>query len=320
MIARAADESAAAWPAWLEPLVACPACGGDVLRRDDALACVSGHRVPIVDGVARFTPRSSYADSFGFEWTRFSTEQLDRDDRRESEEALAEKTGLGPGDVAGKTVLDAGCGMGRFSDVLARWGARVVGADLTRAVDAAARNVPDRDAAAFVQADLRRLPFRPGSFDVVMSIGVLHHTPRTRTAFERLAPLVRPGGVLAVWVYSRTLQVALLGGELIRPITRRMGPERLLSVVETVTPRMWSLKQRMPGPSSRIVDAVLPTSNHPDPRWRALDTFDWYSPRYQWKHTYAEVERWFRSVGFVDIRRLPVPVSVRGTAPGGRAR
>jgi hypothetical protein len=58
---------------------------------------------------------------------------------------------------------------------------------------------------------------------------------------------------------------------------------------------------------------ALPTSLNPDPEWRWLDTFDWYSPRYQWKHTYEEVERWFEEAGLHQIERGPFAVSVRGT-------
>ena len=54
---------------------------------------------------------------------------------------------------------------------------------------------------------------------------------------------------------------------------------------------------------------------HPDPEWRVLDTFDWYSPRYQWKHTYPEVQRWFEEAGLEDVARLPRPVAVRGKKP-----
>ena len=308
------DPSVRGWASWLEPLLACPTCNGDLRRSGGTLACSSGHTVPIVGEIARFTPPTSYADSFGFEWTTFATEQLDDDDRHESEEALTAKTGLTEADVRDRLVLDAGCGKGRFADVLARWGARVIGADLSRAVESAAANVRDRHHAAFVQADLRALPFRPRSFDVIVSVGVLHHTPSTYGTLRRLVPLLKPGGTCAIWVYSRTLQVQI-GSELLRPVTRRLAPDRLLGLIEVVVPRMWSLKQRF-GRAGPFIDAILPTSNHPDPRWRVLDTFDWYSPRYQWKHTYAEVERWFRTLGFRDVRRLQIPVSVRGTAPG----
>ena len=78
----------------------------------------------------------TYTDSFGYQWTTFRKTQLDDADRAESEETFALKTGLRPADVEGRTVLDVGCGMGRFADVVARWGAaEVVGMDMSRAVE-----------------------------------------------------------------------------------------------------------------------------------------------------------------------------------------
>jgi hypothetical protein len=51
---------------------------------------------------------------------------------------------------------------------------------------------------------------------------------------------------------------------------------------------------------------------HDDPQWRVLDTFDWYSPWYQSKHTYEEVFRWFEDAGLEDLRVILQPISVSG--------
>jgi hypothetical protein len=51
---------------------------------------------------------------------------------------------------------------------------------------------------------------------------------------------------------------------------------------------------------------------HPNWRWRWLDTFDWYTPKYQWKLLYPEVIRWFRANGFLDITVFDIPIQMRG--------
>ncbi|HEX6030465.1 MAG TPA: methyltransferase domain-containing protein, partial [Tepidiformaceae bacterium] len=199
-------------PRLLELLV-CPACKGQLTLRADAasggeiqtgtLACgACSASYPILRGIPRFVGQDAYAESFGDEWHRFRTVQLDSaNGTTESQDSITLNTGLRAEDVRGRLVLDAGVGAGRYAEVMARWGAEVVGIDLTRAVDAAAENLRRRQSVHLVQADIFALPFREEIFDLAYSIGVLHHTPDTAAAFRRVAAMVKKGGQLAVYVY-----------------------------------------------------------------------------------------------------------------------
>ena len=107
----------------------------------------------------------------------------------------------------GKRVLDAGCGIGRHAYYAATYGAsEVVALDLSGAVETARRNLESFDNVDVVQGDLLRPPFRTaaqgGGFDLVYSIGVLHHLPDPHAGFRKLVEYVRPGGTIAVWVYG----------------------------------------------------------------------------------------------------------------------
>ncbi len=68
-----------------------------------------------------------------------------------------------------------------------------------------------------------------------------------------------------------------------------------------------------------MTKVLVPTSLHHTPEWRWLDTFDWYAPKYQWKHSFEEVERWFQDAGLLSIRRGTFPVSVTGQRAAVRA-
>src|SRR4030095_7319005 len=61
----------------------------------------------------------------------------------------------------------------------------------------------------FVETDLQRPGLKGGSFDVVYSSGVLHHTPNPRTSFARLAQLARPGGTIVLGVYNTFARLPL---------------------------------------------------------------------------------------------------------------
>jgi uncharacterized protein YbaR (Trm112 family) len=301
-------------------LLVCPACKGTLdLRSDQAdgentvtgtLACPPCRAsYPIVAGIPRFVSRDGYAESFGDEWHRFRTVQLDSaNGTRESEVGFALKTGLKRGDVTGRLVLDAGAGAGRYADVMGRWGAEVVAIDLTRAIDAAAENLRSQPSVHLVQADIFALPFRDETFDVAYSIGVLHHTPDTAGAFRRVAATVKKGGQLAVYIYLAG-GLARYFSDAFRVITTRL-PRPIVYYGSAVAVPLYFL-HRLPV-IGRVSQALLPTNTHPEWRWRWLDTFDWYTPRYQWKHRYPEVLNWFRETGFSDLYVADEPICVRG--------
>jgi ubiquinone/menaquinone biosynthesis C-methylase UbiE len=288
----------------------CVTCGRAPLERmPDGWRCPCGARFPLTAGVARFVSSEHYADSFGYQWNTFATAQLDSaNGTTRSREAFHLKTGIDPAGLRGARVLDAGCGMGRFAEVCAAAGAEVHAVDLSRAVDAAAANLRRFSLASFYQSDIMNLPFVDGTFDLVYSIGVLHHTPDTRRAFLALTRLVKPGGAIAIWVYATRLKL-MVGGELLRLLTPRMPKTMLMNASRVAIPLYRVHRLPVVG---RLTTVLFPTSMDPDPEWRWLDTFDWYAPRYQWKHSYAEVESWFREAGLTDLTRQAFPVSVRG--------
>jgi SAM-dependent methyltransferase len=305
--------AAATDPPWLEELLADPRTGASLHLADTGAHAGERLVAPRVRGVLRFVDSDSYAQSFGREWNWFAQTQLDRpaEGRTESRETFAAKTGLTPQDLEGKNVLDVGCGMGRFAEVAASHGANVLGVDLSAAVDAASENLGGRPNTAFLQADVFDLPLRQESFDLIYSIGVLHHTPDTRAAFLRLPQLLRPGGRIAIWVYTSERRIGYLASDLYRRFTARMDEERLLKLCRLAAPLGALYRTRL----GRYLSPLLPVSHHPDPEWRVLDTFDWYAPKYQWKHRWPEVEDWLREAGLEEIRRHGAPVAVSGRRP-----
>ena len=142
-----------------------------------SLECQCGQRYPIRDFIPRFVTDDAYVDNFSYEWTIHSKTQIDSRASSRSWTTFFEKTGITPESLRGKRVLDVGVGSGRFADVASKCGADVIGIDLSFSVDAARRTFESRDNVQLVQADVFRLPFRPGTFDFIYSIGVLHHTP-----------------------------------------------------------------------------------------------------------------------------------------------
>jgi len=104
---------------------------------------------------------------------------------------------------AGKRVLDAGCGRGRWSRSFLELGAEVTAVDfseaaLARTAEVCANNPRLRTR----RVDLLDIPPGIGDFDLVFSFGVLHHTGDTWRALENVARLVSPTGALVLYLYG----------------------------------------------------------------------------------------------------------------------
>jgi SAM-dependent methyltransferase len=306
----------------LQEILRCLSCGGK-LESDSSggFVCPGCKRAyPNVKGIARFVDTQHYAASFGFQWHRYQTTQLDNDEVREADRNFRIKTGLRPEELKGKLVLDVGCGMGRFAEVATRWGARVVGIDLSAAAEVAAKNLPDREFVA-LQADVFALPFAAESFDIIYSVGVLHHTPDCEAAVKALGKYLKPGGVLAVWLYSGYNKWYRFS-DFWRRYTHKMKPETLHGVLKVAVPVFYHLEgglRKVPVVGRAVAGAVhhvFPVNRQKDPEARMLDTFDWYSPKYQSKHTYEQVTRWYEAMGMEDMRVGECSIAMRGRKPG----
>ena len=174
----------------------------------------------------------------------------------------------------------------------------MVAADLSSAVTKASQLCSSLPDVLIVQADLLDLPLAPLSFDVVYSIGVLHHTPDPRRAFHEIARRVKPGGHLAVWLYRRNTPPQEWVNSGLRTLTTRM-PEQLLEPLCAALGGLGSVPVL-----KRTLNKLANFSNHPDWTLRVCDNFDWYAPRYQSHHSLDELKLWFTEEGFVDILEL----------------
>ena len=327
-----------------EGILRCQGCGGEY---------------PVIGGIPRFNPdaASDFPDffarngkhfqnpdfqdvarfqslhqetkrSFGYQWLRYRSTGSVAD----NEDHFYLRTNTKPGQLEGHLFFEAGCGMGRYIQVVgSNEGAEVVGLDLSLAANRARAENRDNPFVHVVQGNILEMPFRLASFDHTYSIGVLHHTPSTYEAFQSMVRLVKPGGRVSLWVYHvwRSQQMtglqgahAWLKGQIadgLRVVTVRMPMGLLHYLCYLGAPLGWIQIQINKQPSwvrAILSPLLLPAvSVHPEWRIRLLDTFDWYSPRYQWKHTVEEVAGWFRELGLTGIDTEGFAVTVRGRRP-----
>jgi SAM-dependent methyltransferase len=312
----------------LRALLRCPGCGGELTGTATELRCVRCAKAyPVVGGIPRFVPPENYASNFGFQWNRFRRTQLDSHTGVPvSRDRFARETGWSPQTLAGKCVLDVGCGAGRFAEVAVTAGARVVALDYSSAVDACRANLPQPNLQV-VQGDVYALPFAPGTFDYVYSLGVIQHTPDVERTVKALVAPLRPGGQLVVDVYAKTLKGWLHPRVWLRPVTTRMDAARLFRLVERLAPPLLRVSNGVGAVPvvGRHLRRLVPVANYSGQlplsaqqlaEWAVLDTYDWLAPRYDQPQSAETLRRWFHEAGLIDIDVFPSDhLTARGRKP-----
>jgi len=111
-----------------------------------------------------------------------------------------------PADLSGKVVLEIGSGGGAHAALFKRRGAKLVAVDITpeRVVSTSLKlGLVEEGAGVAFQADAESLPFVDGSFDIVYSNGVLHHSESTERCIDEVHRVLKPGGRAVLMLYSR---------------------------------------------------------------------------------------------------------------------
>lgn len=279
------------------------------------------HRYPVKAGIPRFVPSKNYADSFGYQWNKYARLQLDSCNGTSfSRDRFFSITGWSPSELSGRKVLDVGCGAGRFAEIALAAGAEVTAMDLSQAVEACKANLGSSPHLEVVQASIYEMPFRPASFDLVYSIGVIQHTPDPKRSVMEICRMVKPGGQIGLWIYERDWKsyVGTVGFKyLFRPFTANMSRQQVEKFSNALESLCWPVNRiaRRCGLPGKIFMRMLPVAsaylqevplNDEDFReWVRLDTFDMYSPAHDHPQKFSTVASWLQEAGFTDVRRHP---------------
>jgi SAM-dependent methyltransferase len=243
----------------------------DLASDGSAYACSSGCQYPVVRGIPRFVPADNYANAFGAQWIAFRRTQLDSyTGVAISHDRLERLLGGDLSILKGKEVLEAGCGAGRFTEVLLQYGARVQALDISLAVEANHENCRNYDNYAVYQASILEPPFPPEQFDVVICVGVIQHTPDPEQTMAVLASMVKLGGLLVVDHYTHGYPVTA-SRRFLRRLLLNKPSWLTLNFCRLLVALLWPIHRLLWGMCRFINDRIRP------PKWASrsgsLETF-----------------------------------------------
>ena len=216
-----------------------------------------------------------------------------------------------------RRTLDAGCGAGFSTSAWMRdnWpdgDAEYIGADISAAIDVARNRLGRFPRTHFVQADVLALPFKRGSFEAIISEGVLHHTPSTERAVKALVPLLAPGGELMFYVYRRKAPIREFTDDYVRDALAGLAAEEAWQALKPLT-RLGQALAELEAEVEVPEDVPLlgiKAGRYDVQRlvywhvaklfWNAKMTFeennhlnfDWYAPRYAHRQSEEEIRGW----------------------------
>jgi len=332
-------------PQEIEPPPDCASCFREEVL-EGALACVCGGIYPILDGIPRLVPNAAaeYAGffarhglgdaktakpgspavvgaadldarsekSFRLQWKIYRDGDLTwfKDNSGLRKKEFLYNLGVTAEELPGKTLLDAGCGNGELTRSVAEYGLEIVAMDFSRSVEGARRRLfekgfPVSHRVHYIQGDVFAPPLLPASFDLVHTSGVLHHTPSTYRAFRSVAKEPKPGGKLYVQLYRRREPWVQAVNVTLRAVTTRLPMRLLYALCYAASP--------LHAAASRLVHRLRrePPPPRSTTRERAVQMFDNYSPRYQYRHTVPEIVELFESAGYEDVKDVTLPNEAR---------
>ena len=274
-------------------------------------------------GIPSFVDDEPYVSAFGIQWMNHSKTQLDTHTGLDiTRDRLIRMFGPLYPIREKKNVLEAGCGAGRFTEILVSNDCLVTAIDLSIAVVANNENNGHNSNLRIARASITDLPFDKEQFDIVFCPGVVQHTPEPKKTIEALYEQVKPGGWMVFDQYRYNLSSILRVTWPIRFFLKRLSPEVGLKVTDFLV-RIWLPLHRIVS-GNRFLEILLfrvspitahytgyPNLSEKDQvEWARLNTHDNLTDFHKHQTSIRGLKRTVRSLGATNEYYCVMPYTV----------
>ncbi len=293
---------------------------------DGILVCSKQHRFKIKNGIPRLVTDKELnfvktEDAFSSKWKNFNKTYHDQRWIEMQKKWFLQRFGwktLSHFDRFLKNtryILDAGTGVGNSAKLFSsNTRAQVFAIDASQSIEFAYKKYGHIENVHFVQADIRKLPFRKGFFDFICSDQVLHHTKDTQSSFKILTGHLAKKGRVSIYVYKKKPPMREYADDYIRNFTTKMSEKDCITFSKDMAllgKNLSQLKKKITI-SKDIPLLGIKAGTYDVQRffywnfvkcWWSPDVpfaqsvatnFDWYFPKYAYRHTKDEVRNWFK--------------------------
>ena len=264
----------------------------------------------IINGIPRFTSQNDYNLNFSINWKKFPKTQFENSNKNSPLEGLTNNMFnliTDKNNFNNLTVLDAGCGSGRFLDrILNHKPKLVIAIEYSDSVDVAKKNIGnDIENIFFIQGDLLKIPLKDNIIDFVISIGVLHHTPKPHNCFLKIYDVLKSNGYFALAVYRHgyyslpTVKILrYVINKLPKKIAFKFAYNYSVFCIDIIDKYFFSKSKFI----RKYMRFFIPYIFYQDRDWSILDTFDSITPKYQFTFSKKDMFNWFNSSLFYEVK------------------
>ena len=301
---------------WVDPLT------NEPLTESENFLLSKNSKYEIIDGIPKFVkinssdPQYNIEKCFSYQWTKSDFGQPEKFSDDAIRQDVLETMDLTEEDLTlfnDKLVLDVGVGSGASSRLWSPRAKEFHGVDIGDGIYRAKNTLKNSTENPILShADLHHLPYKNESFDVIVSNGVLHHTPSTKLALKSIYPKLKKGGIIIFYIYKIKSPLREFSDDYIRKCISHLSPDEAFEQMKPLTKLAESLSKQdikitipedMPLLGFKKGEYDLQRfiyQNIFKLFWKDsmgfsesnMENYDWYYPKYSWRHTEQEIKDW----------------------------